>query len=285
MCNKTDIRNMLIDYVDGSLDDQSTREVAQHLASCEECRGLELEYRETIHNLRLSLEAEREDHIPNEKLVRYVDDPTALVDADIESVELHLAVCPPCEEKVVMLKRVSFEQLSPTGTSIGGIFDRISSAIRTLTARPAVGVSGVAALILVMCIGYLAMTDGWHESYMQFTSSENGVWLHESVRGEQEYPRVAEVDRHITVGLLFNAFFDKESYSVQLRSAEGTILESVQIHEGDYLGNGVQLHINSSTLPLGKYQLVLSTRSLADSRLRYRTAYSFYLVKNRPSSP
>jgi len=280
-CRDKNIRDLIVDFIDGNLDTQASRQVATHMESCPECRKLEQEYQQTIEGLRAAFAADAAAHIPNDLLVQYVDSPDNLDEKSVSGIRLHLAVCPACERKVEMLQQVGAEQASLQFNIIRNWLPGFGQNLtRAFAHRPIFGFSMAAVLILAFAVIYWSVTGTDRGMQIQFTSTQNISWLQESLRNDQPLPEIHEKDGRIRVGVKFLAFFDEEKYSIQVQSIDGTILQEVSIGEDDYENNGIGLVIETRSLSPGKYRLILISRRPADESFSLQVAYPFILVRD-----
>jgi hypothetical protein len=277
-CREKKIRDLILDYVEEKLDSGTAAQVKNHLGDCLECRTIEREYRQSIMGLKAVFTGVAKQHIANDTLVRYVDNPESISRSEKESLELHIALCSSCKEKVEMLQRVAGE-LSTTsldsssdwsGRGIGRIID---------IPRRRLALSLAAAAIVVLVAIYWSIIGVGRGPQILFTSAENVTWLYESTRGEQPLPEISESEDWIRIGIKFHAFFSEESYTIQLQTPKGDKLEECKIRQEDYDGTGVTMEIETSTLESGNYRLILISRKLADGQYSLRVAYPFKLLK------
>jgi hypothetical protein len=280
-CREKNIRDLIVDFIDGNLDSPEDKRVAGHLADCPECRKLEQEYRQTIASLRAAFAADASEHIPNDFLVQYVDDSESLDEKSKSKIQLHLAVCSVCERKEEMLRRVGAEQTSGQSNIIRNWLPGFGQNLaRAFGRRPIFGFSMAAVLILAFAIIYWSVIGTDRGPHIQFTSTQNINWLQESIRSDRQLPEIHEENGRIRVGVKFLAFFDEEKYTIQLQSSGGAILQDLSIGRDAYNDIGIGLVIETSSLPSGEYRLMLISCSLADEKQSLQTAYPFILLKD-----
>jgi hypothetical protein len=280
-CNERKIRDLIFDYVDGGLDKQSAELVSQHLADCSECRKLENEYQNTINDLKSAFRELATEHCSNSTLVEYVDNPNALTAQDKENIQLHLSVCSSCEAKVEMLRQVALEEsVNRLHIMPGWLRDLKDSLDQVFTRKPIVAIASVAVIVVVLSVGYWLTTEPDYGPQIQFTTLTDVTWLNESIRTEQTLPSIQERNGSIDVGLSFRAFFDEESYLIQLQLPEGIVLDEKSIRKDDYNDPGIRLRIECLSLEPGEYQLILISRKLSDPDYMMQTAYPFFLAKD-----
>jgi hypothetical protein len=279
-CRNRDIQRIIFDYADGTLSIEDSRRIEEHLRECSECHELLQKYRGMIVGLKTVFKSDAQEHISDETLVKYTDSPKALTEAHREALEFHLTVCAACENKAEMLRQVSLEESSQTAIST---VDRLRSAFRRLLRpydyRTKIGfatASLVAVVLLTIGILSIGREPG---SAMLVMRSTAAVWLQESTRAEQIPPSILEQDGWISVGVRFNAFFDEESYTIQLQSVEGKVITSLAITRNDYSDSGIQLRIKTSSLALGTHSLMLESCKLTDKTSCIRTSYNFSLIR------
>ncbi len=279
-CSRREIRNSIIDYVDGNLSAQSSDSVARHLDDCPECREIEREYRRTIACIRVVFDETARNHVPNDTIVQYVDHPESLAARDREALELHVTICSSCERKIEMLREVASEESSLLRSGEGSrLQNALQRFIRVLPRRLTIRVASACAAVAVIMIIGLTMIGRDSAPRMEFTSSGDVFWLDESTRGEQTPPQIFEREGWIAVGARFHAFFDEESYQIQLWPEEGPALQTLAIDQDDYSGSGVGLRIRTSPLGPGTHHLTLISCKLTDKDFCVYTTYPFTLVK------
>lgn len=278
-CRDKNIQTRIFGYIDRDLDARSAAQVAGHLETCPDCRKLEQDYRQIIAGLKAALEEEAANHAANEVLIGYVDNPKLLSDEDTKGLELHLTVCPLCRQKVEMLRGVTKEEFPDRSVKIS---DRLVSLRERLEQafghRTVVSVAAAAVLVVAVGIVYWMAIGDRHGQLMQVASRGDVLWLSESIRGTRDLPEVLAGDGKIHVGVTFYAFFDEESYLIQLESPGGSVLTEIPVREEDYNGHGIPLQIEASSLDPGEYRLILVSHKLATGETGARTGYRFRLL-------
>lgn len=281
MCGDRKIHSEIFNYIDGTLDAQTAKKVAEHLKDCPDCRRLEQEYRRAIGSLKEVLEENVRQHISNEVLVEYVDRPESFTGDFRENVELHLSVCRSCEQKAEMLRRVGAEQKHRQPNVTRNWLITISHDIsRAFGRRPIAAFSAAAVLILAFAIVYWLVIERSHGPDIRFVATQDINWLAESTRSDQTLPKIREDNDWIRVGVRFPAFFEDEMYTIQLQTMAGKVLRQSAISQEDYEETGIGLAIKTVELPPGEYRLLLISRRLSDEAFSLNVAYPFVLLKS-----
>jgi len=281
-CRKKNIRELIVDFIDENLEPQAAQKVSEHLNECPDCRRLEQEYRQTITGLRAAMAEEAAEHIPNDSLIQYTDNPESLDENTISHIQLHLAVCSQCERKVEMLRQVGAEEVAVQSEKSRDWSSGLSRNVtRIFGHKPVFGFSMAAVIILAFAVIYWSVIGPDQGLQLRFASTRNVEWLSESIRSNQPLPEIHEKDGQIMVGLKFLAFFDEETYSVQLQTTEGTVLQELKIDEPDYDKNGVGLAIETANLSPGEYRLALISRRLSDESSGPQVTYPFILIRDK----
>jgi predicted anti-sigma-YlaC factor YlaD len=280
-CREKNVRDLIVDYIDGNLDSSSADRVKRHLKDCPECSRLEREYLRTVEGLRAVFKESAREHVPNEILVEFVERSEDLDAHGKASIELHLAVCPLCERKVEMLRRVGVEETPRQSNVIRDWLPGFGqNLIHAFGRRPAMGFSMAAVLILAFAVIYWSVTGIDRGLQIQFTSTQDIGWLQESLRSDQAWPEIREKNGFIRIGVKFLAFFEEEEYTIQLQSMDGTALQKLLIKRENYDNIGIGLSIETSSLSAGKYRLLLISHKLAGEKRTLQVAYPFILVKD-----
>ena len=278
------MQELIFDEIDGNLGEEQADELNLHLSTCPECRKLRQEYLDTIESIKLQGKEVTCQHITNEELVDYVDDPRELSEAQREMIELHLDLCHRCQKKVSMLRQIDRESSAAysekePGTSIPW-FRKMSYAI---TNRPVVVIASAAALLLAILIplGYVLRLHYADESRLEIITDKDVVWLSELTRTSQVKPEVIERDGYIRVGLRYQPFFENENYWVRLRSSSEEVILNRRLNSGDFNPAGeLILQLKTSDLDPGELHLIIIAVS-PDNRVEYsRSINPFILVKD-----
>lgn len=124
-CDRPDIAEKLVPYVEGALGEPDRSEVAGHLRRCVPCQDEALQVKESILTLKAAVRTgvwkETREHLPSEWLALHFEDEQAreagflpgsgLTDEQGRQVRVHLAECLDCREELAMLRELAAEPL------------------------------------------------------------------------------------------------------------------------------------------------------------------------------
>lgn len=104
-CEKKEINEKLLLYLDGSLPPEEYQELGQHLASCPHCSKELDELTEIIATITVTAKRMKETkaHPAPEDLVFFVDEPESLSEGKKKEIEAHLAICDDCHKEIQMI--------------------------------------------------------------------------------------------------------------------------------------------------------------------------------------
>jgi hypothetical protein len=155
----------------------------------------------------------------------------------------------------------------------------VSNALRPPAFRPVHVVVTVAILLMMVPIGYYLFSNPSRGPVLQFAQVDNPVYLAEGLRGDAAKTTVTERDGGVELGIVFEPFFDAESYRLELRSDEKVIL-SVEVPERSVTPErGLTLRLGTASLPAGEYQLMLECSDKATGQVIARASYPFMLIR------
>lgn len=184
-CHNKRFHDMIFDYVDGNLNTEAVEAVTIHLADCSECYKLETEYRQTIAGLEVVLENTARDHITDDILITYIDNPGALQIQEKSAVELHISICDVCNNKAEMLQRVAQEESFHRDYPI---LDWLRSPLHNvyyfIAHKPVAGIVAIAAIASIILIYWFTIGRDFGPG-IRFTSAQDVIWLGEVTRGDQ----------------------------------------------------------------------------------------------------
>ncbi len=122
-CDRPDISEKLVPYVEGALGEPDRTEVAGHLRRCLPCQDDARQVKESILTLKAAVRTgvwkEPREHTSSEWLAMHFEDERAreagflpssgLTDEQARQVRVHLAECQECREELVMLRELAAE--------------------------------------------------------------------------------------------------------------------------------------------------------------------------------
>ncbi len=127
-CDRPDIAEKLVPYVEGALGEPDRTEVAGHLRRCAPCQDEARQVKESILTLKAAVRTgvwkEVREHLPGDWLALHFEDERAreagflpgsgLTDEQARQVRVHLAECLDCREELAMLRELDAEPLEET---------------------------------------------------------------------------------------------------------------------------------------------------------------------------
>lgn len=294
----------------GRLGEAQRTELLEHLRVCTECRRTWAE-EEPLFRMASSSSSltPLEGHPEIRNLDAFARCPERIDQRIHAAIQSHLRQCQTCADLAVRLKSLP-DKLGdivdaseiPLVTSIDAetsnnrIWQRsthqarrpswwqtVSAAVRAAfqaaAPRPVLVAFTAMILLAIVPMAYYMLSGPSGEPAIEFARLDSPAFLSEALRGEAERPTVEEDDGWIGLGVFFEAFFDEESYRLELRLQDSLLLSEVIPEESVTPRGKLTLRIRTSSLPAGEYQLVLE-RFLVDSGLvASRAAYPFILVK------
>ncbi|MFH1374195.1 MAG: zf-HC2 domain-containing protein [bacterium] len=282
-CSNKNIRDLIFDFLDGSLDDRTAPEVTRHLKECQDCRSLADEYRQTIDGARGFFAVSAREHAGNESLVTYIDDPQLLSQNKREEIELHLDLCPACRKKADMLQTVADSSARSEPSSISQrLWNWWEGLMVPLKVRPVMAFAAAAVIVLLMAPLSVVMWSHFTDrSSMTFVQTADVVWLHELRRSDQVKPVVPLRENRFVVGLSFMAFFDEENYQLRLQATSDEVLHQRRVFPQDFAPGGrLLIEVEVPGLAAGEYRLVVIANSPATGEEYVHTVFPFILSQD-----
>ncbi len=282
-CSNKNTRDLIIDFLDGSLDDRTGSKVSRHLQECQDCRSLVDEYRQTIDGVRGFFAVSAREHAGNESLVSYVDSPDQMNREQREKIELHLELCSACRKKADMLQTVADSSAQSEPSSLSQrLWTWWESLVVPLKVRPVMAFAAAAVIVLLMApLGVVMWSHFTDKSSMTFVQTADAVWLHELRRSDQGKPVVPLRNDRFVVGLSFMAFFDEESYQLRLQSTSDEVLHQRQVLPRDFAPGGrLLIEVEASGLTAGEYRLVVIANSTVTGEEYVHTVFPFILSRD-----
>ncbi len=125
ICDRPDIAEKLVPYVEGALGEPDRTEVASHLRRCVPCQDDARQVKESILTLKAAVRTgvwkESREHTSSEWLAMHFEDERAreagflpssgLTDEQARQVRVHLAECQECREELGMLRELAAEAI------------------------------------------------------------------------------------------------------------------------------------------------------------------------------
>lgn len=122
-CDRPDIAEKLVPFVEGALGEPDRSEVGGHLRRCQACQEEAKLVKESILTLKAAVRTgiwkEARDHITPDLLSMHFEDERAreagflpnsgLTDAQAKDIRIHLAECADCREELVLLRELEAE--------------------------------------------------------------------------------------------------------------------------------------------------------------------------------
>lgn len=282
-CSNKNIRDLIIDFLDGSLDDRTSREVSRHLQECRDCRSLADEYRQIIDGVRGFFTASAGEHVDNESLVSYIDSPKLMNREQREKIELHLEMCPACRKKADMLQTVADSSARSEPSSLSQrLWVWWEGLVVPLKVRPVMAFAAAAVIVLLMApLGVVMWSHFTDRSSMTFVQTADVVWLHELRRSDQGKPVVPLREDRFVVGLSFMAFFDEESYQLRLQDTSDEVLHQRRVFPQDFAPGGrLLIEVEVPGLAADEYRLVVIANSQATGEEYVHTVFPFILSQD-----
>lgn len=130
-CDRPDIAEKLVPYVEGALGEPDRTEVAGHLRRCVGCQDDARQVKESILTLKAAVRTgvwkEPREHTSSEWLAMHFEDERAreagflpssgLTEEQTRQVRVHLAECQECREELVMLRELASESIVEAATA------------------------------------------------------------------------------------------------------------------------------------------------------------------------
>lgn len=128
ICDRPDIAEKLVPYVEGALGEPDRTEVASHLRRCVPCQDDARQVKESILTLKAAVRTgvwkESREHTSSEWLALHFEDERAreagflpssgLTDEQARQVRVHLAECQECREELGMLRELAADAIVET---------------------------------------------------------------------------------------------------------------------------------------------------------------------------
>lgn len=275
----------------GAIDEGGRRPLLDHLLRCDECRQVFRQER-TLFGMATSGSTSNPlaEHPDLAELELFADERNKLTTDAAQAIETHLSGCKLCSELVTRFRSLPFqlddliaaEELPLVASLESSPVTRAETKriklFGLLPVRWTLALASAAAIVLISLATLPLMTDRPNLEWELAVKGET-VQLVAGLRSDASVLEVTERDGQINVACYFDAFFDEETYFLELRSETETLLET-RITKGDFTPEtGVTVRLYSGSLEPGDYNLRLVVRTADGLTIISEAVYPFTLSR------
>jgi predicted anti-sigma-YlaC factor YlaD len=275
----------------GAIPDEESDQLLEHLRQCDDCREV-FKREQSLFGMAASSSQSNPlaDHPDLADLELFADEPGKLAVDSAATIEAHLSDCKLCGDLVARFKSLPFnlddlvsaDQL-PLVSAIETSGERRTESkpiklFRLVPAKWTVALASAAAVVLIS-LATIPWMAGESDLAWEITSNREAVQLVAGLRSDTSELEVIERDGLISVSCYFDAFFDEESYSIELISGDEILLET-EITPSDFSPElGITIEVTSESLEAGDYQIKLVVRTIDGSAIVSEAIYPFTLSR------
>ena len=254
------IELLIPDFVLGRLSHGEMARVQDHTAECTQCASFLAHCRTLLDDLVTFEQLEVRQHLSEDFLVRYAEDPAALNESKKGLVETHLLFCGTCTDELRRLKELD-SALMGHDAAKAPIAHRVpfySKAVQWAL-RPQVAYAIAAAVILTFTIWQLlAPRRSQEHMFADSLAVESAFTLREQTRNGGDTPLVERRPNDAFLRLTFSFWPDTvRSYRVLLQGiARQPTMETLLARHLARQGRAL-ITLKADQLPDGSYTLIL----------------------------